>query len=108
MATQAFSDDINRRRAERNTVALATVLTPRDGEPLRAELYNMSRTGFMVETSHRLRERTTLMIEVPLIGKMHARVIWTLGNRMGGQFAAPLDETLYARFVDLFGCDPRS
>jgi hypothetical protein len=100
LASQVFASD--RRRSERRDVALRTLGTDRFGKVFEARLINLSRSGFMAETSHQLTEHHRIAIDVPTIGPLTAWVVWSMPNRVGGSFVTPIDAETYGLLGRLF------
>lgn len=99
--------DTDRRRAERQEVALETVLSDRWGRSFTGRILNISETGVLAEADIDLCERDPVRIDVPTIGWMRGHVAWALGNRIGVQFRERITPTAFGAFVSVFGAHPR-
>lgn len=101
LAAQVASTD--RRRAEREEVALDTLMADRDGRTFAARILNLSQYGLLAETEAPLCERAPLRVDLPTIGWLRADVVWSLGPRAGIAFREPIEPHAYAGFVRMFG-----
>jgi hypothetical protein len=54
---------------------------------------DVSQAGFMAECSERIQIGSTVSLDVPGIGPVHAQVRWQIGGRMGGLFLDPISLT---------------
>ena len=91
--------DVERRRNERELVYLRTTIRLDDQSRVPVELVNISRTGFMARTDAPLTEETRLHIGLPVAGELSARVVWTLGGRIGAEFRHPIDAASYFTLI---------
>jgi hypothetical protein len=62
--------------------------------PIDARLVNISSRGFMAECDHPIERDMLLWLTIPGVPRLHARVIWSVGGRFGGEFANPIDPML--------------
>lgn len=92
--------DIDRRRSERADLFYRTNLRLDNGRTAPADLVNLSRSGFMVRTNAVLDPDSELFVVLPVIGEQAARVVWSLGGRMGAEFRAPMEEVVYSSLLD--------
>jgi len=83
--------EIERRKADRATVALDTLMCDRAGRTFGTKVLNMSRSGFMAITETPLCERDPVRIDLPMIGWIRADVVWVLGERIGARFREPIE-----------------
>jgi len=96
-----------RRRSDRVAVDLVTVVL-RDGRPdLEVRLVDLSPFGFHARHSEsHLARDDRLRIDLPLLGDMPARVIWTIKGCFGCRFSVPIEERAYLRLLAVVrACD---
>jgi hypothetical protein len=96
-----------RRRAERRTVALDTLMADRESRTFAVRILNLSEKGFMAQSEWPLCERAPVRVDIPTIGWLRADIVWVLGDRVGGNFREPVDPEAFATFVSVFGEHPR-
>lgn len=101
LAAQVASTD--RRRGEREEIALETLMVDREGRTFAARILNLSQHGLLAETETLLCERAPLRVDLPTIGWLRADVVWALGPRVGVAFRSPIAPHVYAGFVRTFG-----
>ena len=94
--------DTERRKRERASVALETLMCDREGRTFGAQILNMSNGGLMATTEAPLCERDPIRIDLPTIGWLRATVVWVLGDRIGVEFRDPIDPDELAAFYRLF------
>lgn len=95
----APNDFSNLRRAERDEVFLRISLTVGRKTGLSAQLVNISPYGFMARTLEPLSPESRIRIPLPLAGEMAAKIVWSLGGRIGGLFEVPIDEKDYPKVL---------
>ena len=95
--------DSDRRKRERASVALDTLMCDREGRTFGAQILNLSNGGLMATTEAPLCERDPIRIDLPTIGWIRATVVWVLADRVGVQFREPIDPDELAVFCRLFG-----
>lgn len=93
---------IERRKAERASVALETLMCDREGRTFGTQMLNLSCTGFMAITDAPLCERDPVRIDVPTIGWLRADIVWVLGDRIGARFREPIDPFELETFERVF------
>ncbi len=91
--------DVDRRRSERDEVSLHTLMLPLGGQAAAVTLVNLSRLGFMARSETMLNEGARIQVELPLVGAVRARIVWSFGNALGGEFAQPIGEQDYHQIV---------
>lgn len=101
MTTQML--DTERRKRERASVALDTLMCDREGRTFGVQILNLSNGGLMAITETPLCERDPVRIDLPTIGWIRATVVWVLADRVGVQFRDPIDPDELAVFCKLFG-----
>jgi len=78
------------RRTQRIAVEESASLTPPDRYKVEIKVRDVSASGFMAECAKPVLIGSTIALEIPGIGLVHAQVRWQLGNRMGGMFLDPI------------------
>jgi hypothetical protein len=94
--------ETERRKRDRGSVALDTLMCNREGHTFAAKVLNLSNGGLMAVTEAALCERDPVRIDLPTIGWLRATVVWVLGDRVGIQFRDPIDPDELAVFCKLF------
>ena len=56
-----------------------------------ARLVNLSSRGFMAQTAAQFEPGSRVWLTLPGTGRVNALVVWTRGDRLGGEFAEPVD-----------------
>lgn len=103
MASRGFAQhlfDVEKRRSERDEVYFQTTLRSAGAEEMSAAVLNISRYGFMARTSGLVAQEAQVEISLPPVGKLQARVVWALGNRIGAEFAQAIDPVSYSLLLD--------
>jgi PilZ domain len=95
--------DTERRKRERASVALDTLMCDRENRTFGVQILNLSNGGLMAIAETDLCERDPVRIDLPTIGWIRATVVWVLGDRIGVQFRDPIDPDELAVFCKLFG-----
>lgn len=92
--------DIEKRRAAREAVSIrATLHEPgKDGHEI--IVGNLSPFGFMAISPQGYREGTLVRLDLPLIGEVNARIVWSLSDRIGAEFIRPFDVRGYRQMLD--------
>jgi hypothetical protein len=94
--------DTERRKRDRASVALDTLMCDREGHSFGAQILNLSNGGLMAITEAPLCERDPVRVDLPTIGWIRATVVWVLAERVGIQFRDPIDPDELAVFCKLF------
>ena len=82
-----------RRRANRAPVSAEARVRPLGAEGCEARLLNVSETGFMAETTAEFEVGARVWLILPGRERANALVRWSEGNRIGAEFAEPIDTT---------------
>lgn len=80
-----------RRRAERQPVALDARVRELGSEGVEARVLNISSTGFMAEVDTLFEVGSRIWLILPNRERANALVKWTAGTRIGAEFAEPID-----------------
>ena len=97
MATVASA--IEGRRAARNTVSFRAALDGPDGLRDTVLMVDISPLGFMSRTSAPLTPGDIVAVKLPVIGPRAARIVWSLGGRVGGEFTESIAAHLYGHVL---------
>jgi hypothetical protein len=90
----------DRRQSERDEVFYRTRASASGLGSFPAQVVNISANGFMARTETELAVGQSLSIRLPVIGEMKAEVRWSLGGRIGCQFARMIE---LASYLELLG-----
>jgi hypothetical protein len=88
---QGSDEGSERRRAEREPVAVEARLRELGSEGCEARVLNISATGFMAETAADLSVGARVWLILPGRERANAVVRWIEGDRIGAEFAEPID-----------------
>jgi hypothetical protein len=96
MSTAALN--IEGRRAARDIVSFRAAL---DGPGVRASvlMVDISPLGFMSRTSAPLATGDLIAVNLPVVGARAARIVWSLGGRVGGEFSETIPPLAYTRML---------
>jgi hypothetical protein len=90
---ESGNDASERRGAEREPVEVEVRLRELGSEGSEAKVLNISATGFMAETAEDFAVGARVWLILPGRERANAIVRWTEGNRIGAEFADPIDTT---------------
>ncbi|MBB5687231.1 PilZ domain-containing protein [Sphingobium boeckii] len=104
---------IDQRRAERSDVFYPTQMrrkSPPFGDSVAANLVNISRLGFMARVMLDAMDGKLVSIDLPGIGELKARQVWSMENTIGGEFLNPIDPAVYEGLLEILAesSEPRS
>ncbi|MFN2259315.1 MAG: PilZ domain-containing protein [Parasphingopyxis sp.] len=103
MAAQALAQhifDVEKRRAERDAVSIRAMLHEPGEDGHEIMVGNLSPFGFMAVSPTQYREGTLVRLQLPLIGEVNARIVWSLSDRVGAEFIRPFDARGYREMLD--------
>lgn len=88
----AFGDDgMQPRGTWRLACSVLTDLRADGADVLRVRLCDVSERGFMGECERNVAIGSTVSLDLPGYGAVHARVRWSMGGRIGGRFMDAVD-----------------
>lgn len=93
---------IDQRRVAREQIRVAARLrrkAPPYGPPEDALLLNISRFGFLARTDMRIIDGSLIAIEIPVLGEIKARAVWSMENNIGAEFLSAIDPASYFELV---------
>lgn len=88
------------RRAQRDEVALPTRMFSQDHQGSDVLLVNISPFGFMVREYGETPKGAIVRLALPRLGQVSARVVWSLGGRVGAEFIKPIDNYAYMAMLN--------
>jgi hypothetical protein len=97
MAT-AFSN-IDDRRAQRDIVSFRAPLDGPAGIRTSVLMVDISPLGFMSRTGAALAPGDIVAVKLPVVGARAARVVWSIGGRVGGEFVDFIPADQYGRLL---------
>lgn len=97
MATAVLS--IESRRAARDIVSFRAPFDMPNGGRATALFVDISPFGFMSRTAAELQTGDIVTVKLPFVGARAARIVWSLGGRIGGEFLEPIIPPSYARML---------
>lgn len=100
MAAAANRIPSDRRDSDREEVFYRTRATPTGMASLPVQIVNISANGFMARTEADLPVGHKLTVRLPVVGEIEADVRWSLGGRIGCQFARIIP---FAPYLELLG-----
>jgi PilZ domain-containing protein len=84
-------DDDERRRASRLPVELDVKMRELGASGVEAKVLNISQSGFMAEANGRFEVGSRVWLMMPGRERANAVVKWTTGDKLGAEFAEPID-----------------
>ena len=97
MAT-AFST-IESRRAPRDIVSFRAPLDGPAGIRTSVLMVDISPFGFMSRSQAPLTPGDVVAVKLPVVGNRAAKIVWSLGGRVGGEFLDPIASDIYAMML---------
>ncbi|WP_299327807.1 PilZ domain-containing protein [Parasphingopyxis sp.] len=92
--------DVEKRRAARDAVSIRAALHEPGEDGHEILVGNLSPFGFMAISPKAYREGTLVRLDLPLIGEVNARIVWSLSDRIGAEFIRPFDARGYRQLLD--------
>lgn len=84
-------DPTERRRTARLTVEIDARVRELGNEGVEARVLNISPTGFMAEADAEFEVGSRVWLMLPNRERANALVRWTAGNKIGAEFAEPIE-----------------
>jgi len=106
MATAASA--IESRRVARDIVSFRAPLDGPAGIRTSVLIVDISPLGFMCRTGAALAAGDTIAVNLPAVGPRAARIVWSLGGRLGCEFLEFITGDDYARLLACAPCDSPS
>ena len=79
------------RKEKRTQIDEAARLHPNGWSSVEARVLDLSGSGFKAECEARVTVGSSIALEVPGLGRVHAHVSWRRGSRFGARFDEPVD-----------------
>jgi hypothetical protein len=97
MATAASS--IEGRRAARDLVSFRAPFDGPAGIRASVLMVDISPFGFMSRCQAPVAPGDVVAVKLPVVGNRAARIVWSLGGRVGGEFLEPIASDIYAMML---------
>lgn len=99
----AHSHGKDQRVAPRTDVYARVALTLPDGVQTMVTIVNISADGLLMRHDRSLPDGSHVSVMLPIIGRVFARTIWSLGARTGINFETTIPVDDYAALLRAFG-----
>jgi len=83
------------RRFSREDVCFRCELAGPDFEPANGLIVNISPMGCMIRCTRDVELGTFVSFVLPVAGRIEARIVWSIGGRMGLEFAEEISAAAY-------------
>jgi hypothetical protein len=90
---------IEGRRAPRDIVSFRAPLDGPGGMRVSVLMVDISPLGFMSRSDAALAPGDVVAVKLPAVGARKARIVWSLGGRVGGEFLEFIPAEPYARML---------
>ena len=97
MATAVSS--IEGRRAQRDIVSFRAPLDGPAGMRTTVLIVDISPLGFMSRSAAPLSPGDIVAVRLPVVGARAARIVWSMGGRVGGEFVETIASDHYRRML---------
>ena len=101
--TNAHFVGLDQRSSPRSDVYARLPITLPDGRGMIATLVNISADGALIRFEQALAENALVTLAFPIIGKVAAMAVWTIGGRSGLRFLNPIEERDYTALLKALG-----
>ena len=88
------------RRVQREDVCFRIEIASPELEPASALIVNISPLGCLLRCSKNVKADASLHFDVPVAGRINARVVWAMGGRIGLEFREEIDAKPYLAMLD--------
>jgi hypothetical protein len=88
------------RRAPRDEVSLPTRMFDAKHQGQDVLLVNISPLGFMIREYGETPKGAVVRLQLPRLGQVAAKVVWSLGGRVGAEFIMPIDAYAYSAMLN--------
>ena len=93
-------DPAELRRAPRDEFALPTRMIDAQNRAADVLLVNISPLGFMVREYGSTEKGAIVKLQLPRLGDVPAKIVWSLGGRIGAEFLSPIDQYAYTAMLN--------
>jgi len=80
------------RGAVRRTLRLVVLTSVTQSGWSTASIHDLSESGLKIETAARLAVEEVIVVDLPIIGTVEARVVWKRGSAFGCEFLSPISK----------------
>ena len=94
---------VDQRVSPRTDIYARMPVTLPDGRSAMVTVVNISADGILMRHEHKLEEGSTVLLSLPVIGRVKARTVWSLGGRSGVNFFESIDMRDYIPLLRAFG-----
>lgn len=94
---------VDQRQAPRTDVYARIPVTLPDGRQVIVTVVNISADGLLMRHDQKLEDGSIVYLSLPVLGKVAAQSIWSLGGRSGVQFLDSISLRDYAPLLRAFG-----
>ncbi|WP_373489030.1 PilZ domain-containing protein [Blastomonas sp.] len=100
MSTGAKLAVVEMRHAARHAVDYTTIAEHRYLGDIKTHIVNVSSNGFMTEGEMPLAKGERLTVRLPVVGRIEAHLVWSLGGRCGFQLERVIRLNEFIAMVD--------
>ena len=101
--TTATYVGVDQRQSPRTDVYARLPVTLPDGRTAMVTAVNISADGLLMRTEHLLAEGSIVTLALPVIGKVKARTVWSVGGRSGVNFVEQIEQRDYTPLLRALG-----
>lgn len=94
---------VEKRQAARHVVSHPTIAEHRHLGDIKTHIVNISANGFMTEGEMPLAKGERITVRLPVIGRIEAHLIWSLGGRAGFQLERVIRLNEFNQMVEQLG-----
>lgn len=94
---------VDQRQSPRTDVYARVPLTLADGRTSMVTVVNISADGLLMRHDNRIDDDDVVTISLPVIGKVKARCVWSLGGRSGINFIETIEVRDYLPLLRALG-----
>jgi len=91
---------IEQRRATRYAIDHVTIAEHRHLGDIKVHIVNISANGFMTEGEMPLAKGERIIVRFPVVGRIEAHLIWSLGGRAGFQMERVIRFNEFTQLID--------
>lgn len=91
---------IEQRRAARHAVDHVAIAEHRHLGDIKTHIVNISANGFMTEGEMPLAKGERIIVRFPVVGRIEAHLIWSLGGRSGFQMERVIKLQEFSQMID--------
>lgn len=99
---------VDQRQAPRSDVYARVPMTLPDGRQAIVTVVNISADGLLMRHDQRLEDNSLVQLSLPVLGRVAARSVWSLGGRSGVQFVESISMRDYSPLLRALGARPNA